>query len=273
MSQRNKYAFGAIGLVLGVGLALLFLVWSFPGFRNPAYQQDRYRNAKNSETGEVNPVTRPSIWETYTSPTDTYAQWIMAILSLVATSVSIWAVWLVRNTLEETRSATKAAEGAVEITRKMGRAQTRAYIHIDVIELREVNSEFGSYIWIGCRNFGQTPARCVNIKGRHNVGPNGMINVFCAFELEPEEVGRVLGPNCPIYSRLPIPTDHFENVRQLIETRKEPLEVCGAITYKDMFGKDCWTTFRYRFAVDDDTGLADHDQFHVMDEGNDCDHY
>jgi hypothetical protein len=42
---------------------------------------------------------RPSIWEVYTKPKDSYAQWIMAIFSIFSTSVSIVAVYLLNKTL------------------------------------------------------------------------------------------------------------------------------------------------------------------------------
>lgn len=121
--------------MVGVGIALLFLVWAFPGFRNPAYQQDRYQHAKNSETGKDNPVVRPSLWETYTSPTDTYAQWIAAFSALFSVGVSVWAVWLVRSTLELNRDATKAAVEANQLSREVFIADQRAWIEIEAVEI------------------------------------------------------------------------------------------------------------------------------------------
>lgn len=109
MFKRGRGTFFAIGLVIGCGIASLFLVWSFPGFRNPTYQDQRYGHAYNYDTGENNPVVRPSFWETYTSPTDTYAQWIMAILAVAATIVTAVGVYLVYRTLREAQRTTKAA--------------------------------------------------------------------------------------------------------------------------------------------------------------------
>lgn len=133
MSQRNRFADAALGVIVGVGIALLFLVWTFPGFRDPAYQQDRYQHAKNRETGEDNPVARPSLWETYTSPTDTYAQWIAAFSALVGVGVSIWAVWLVKRTLRASTDAVEQASTANEIATRSNEAQLRAYVAVQSI--------------------------------------------------------------------------------------------------------------------------------------------
>lgn len=162
MSRDNRYASGAIGFVIGLGLAILFLVWSFPGFRNPTYQQDIYQYAKNIKAGEAKPVVRPSIWEIYTSPTDTYAQWIMAALSLVATGVSVWAVWLVRSTLDENRKATRAAEAAVAEARRIGEAQVRAYINIYVRNISSFDVGMMPFVDIVVKNAGQSPA--INVR-------------------------------------------------------------------------------------------------------------
>jgi hypothetical protein len=132
MLRGNRGAFFAIGLVAGVALAFLFLVWSFPGFRDPAYQQERYGYAQNPETGENHPVIRPSFWETYTSPTDTYAQWLMAAFSVLATGVSIWAVRLLRETLEATRDAVRSADDAVQVTQKAFEADQRPWIDVSI---------------------------------------------------------------------------------------------------------------------------------------------
>ncbi|MDX8500056.1 hypothetical protein RFM99_16740 [Mesorhizobium sp. VK4C] len=173
MSQRNRFSDAALGVIVGVGIALLFLVWAFPGFRDPAYQQDRYQHAKNSETGKDNPVVRPSLWETYTSPTDTYAQWIAAFSALFSVGVSIWAVRLVRDTLAINRRATVAAEAAVAETARIGEAQIRAYISVTKVEVRisggfdfvhPITNErkrrpYRIGIFLTAGNGGQTPAR------------------------------------------------------------------------------------------------------------------
>ncbi|MDX8446572.1 hypothetical protein [Mesorhizobium captivum] len=149
MSNRN-WAAGALGVVTGVGIALLFLVWAFPGFRNPNYQEDRYQRASNA-------VIRPSLWETYTTPTDTYAQWIAAIAAFASVGVSIWAVRLVGNTLVVNRRATEAAEDAVAVTREMGEIQTRAYLTVTGGAVVYFGSR-DPQVYLKIRNAGNSPA-------------------------------------------------------------------------------------------------------------------
>ena len=57
----------------------------------------------------------------YFTTQDTIAQWAMAVLALAATGVSIWAVWLVRETLVEAGKTTKAAIASNEIQRRANR--------------------------------------------------------------------------------------------------------------------------------------------------------
>ncbi len=242
MSQHNKYAFGAIGFVLGVGLALVFLVWSFPGFRNPTYQQDRLYNAKNIETGEDNPVIRPSFWEVYTSPTDTYAQWIMAILSIVATGVSVWAVWLVRNTLEETRAATKAAIDASDSAREALGAE-RAWIlmlgqsiyhgknaiHNDVV--------YDELIGFALRfqNFGRTPA--INVKSVCTMRIVDERHTIPTVEFPPfgnDHDGSTVGPNA-IFSTSSVWTDR--STVDAIKRHEKFLYIFSMIEYEDTFNR------------------------------------
>ena len=47
---------------------------------------------------------------------------------LIARRSSMWAVWLVRRTLDVNRAATKAAQDAVSVTRKSAERQLRAYV-------------------------------------------------------------------------------------------------------------------------------------------------
>jgi hypothetical protein len=107
---------------------------------------------------------------------DGWAQWAMALFSLIALLISAWAVWLLQETLTATRaavreaeSATKAAQDAVEVTRETGQAQVRAYLEfeIDSIDVSEVTNsdlpqtriEFAGKI----RNTGQSPAHAYRV--------------------------------------------------------------------------------------------------------------
>lgn len=88
----------------------------------------------------------------------------MAVFSIVATGISIWAVRLLRDTLIATREAVKAADDAVEVTRDIGNKQLRAYLWIGVSEIMDVAAERRPRAQIGLKNYGQTPARVLSHK-------------------------------------------------------------------------------------------------------------
>jgi hypothetical protein len=122
MSKRAEYTGAAIGFVAGVGLALLFLVWSYPGFRNPTYQSVTHQSAqhddgpKEAEKGDDKPQWRE--WgERLIILEDTPAQWLMAVFAVFATGLSFWAIRLVRDTLTETQKTANAAIDTLHSTR------------------------------------------------------------------------------------------------------------------------------------------------------------
>ncbi|MGB7433402.1 MAG: hypothetical protein WA921_13130, partial [Ahrensia sp.] len=79
------------------------------------YNQPRSVSPAESGASEFN------IWQ------DSFAQYAMAVFAFAATGISVWAVWLLKNTLEATREAVRAADDAVTETRRIGEAQVRAY--------------------------------------------------------------------------------------------------------------------------------------------------
>ncbi|MBM2711059.1 hypothetical protein JQK88_07315 [Mesorhizobium caraganae] len=173
MRKSKKSAVFAVGLFAGVALAFLFLVWAFPGFRNPTYQQERYQHEKNDENGKDNPVVRPSIWETYTSPTDTYAQWIAAISAIASFGVSIWAVRLVRDTLELNRAATEAAINASNASMEANRdakelfaAEQRPWLSLRRPEISAAISDGSVQVYFKAKaeNIGDSPAFQAELK-------------------------------------------------------------------------------------------------------------
>lgn len=102
-------------------------------------------------------------WRPEFAARDTYAQWIMAIFSAIATAFSGWAVWLLRGTLIETRKAVNAADNSVEVAREIGRKQVRAYLSC-------TGAQFGADAkWLQCEIFfankGQSPAHRIEVTG------------------------------------------------------------------------------------------------------------
>lgn len=120
--RNHKRALIALGMSL---CAIVFVAWlsqepynTKTGYRAP---QDEYGQDGNI-TRLVSAIERFDPWQ------DTFAQWLMAGLSVVATGISAWAVILVRDSLSLNRQAVKAAEDAVTEARRIGEAQVRAYV-------------------------------------------------------------------------------------------------------------------------------------------------
>jgi hypothetical protein len=157
MSKRTEYASAAVGFVAGVGLALLFLVWAFPGFRNPADQDIRNISTYHVNAQEkANKQSQKPQWrkwgERLIVMEDSPAQWLMAFFSVIATGISIWAIRLVSATFQVTR------EGNL-IARDIGEAQVIAYLSEEKTFFEWGNNHDpkfrASHVW---KNSGQSPA-------------------------------------------------------------------------------------------------------------------
>lgn len=271
MSNRNRFTAAALGVVVGVGIALLFLVWAFPGFRNPTYQQGRYQNSQNSETGKNNPVIRPSLWETYTSPTDTYAQWIAALSALFGIGVSTWAVWLVRRTLNANTEAVGEARTANEIAGRSNEAQLRAYVSVSSIEIIQTSGGYQPNIRVKIKNFGQTPAYNLIHRSSHRFHKLGQ-PLF--FTLGDHRAGKMdLAPTQDMVKTILVSLSAWGIYKPLLEANPRTaghaadLYVFGEVTYDTAFAKGRVTRYRVKLDVDD-TGVVDGESFFLCREGN-----
>ena len=129
------------------------------------------------------PSPKPTdFWPQFT-PSDTYAQWIVAALSVLGTGVSIWAVVLLRGTLRVNRDATRAAINAVKAAEHSNslalinaQIEQRAWLSFETPEVTKIWVVPGGFrgksraLWIeysiGLRNSGSTPALYVGCVGR-----------------------------------------------------------------------------------------------------------
>lgn len=131
----------AFGLVAGIVLAVIGLAWLSGGL--PTWWQHDGSIVRSS---------------------DSLANWMTAVVGVIATVVSIWAVILLKRTLHQTVIATKATQDAVAVTETMGRLQTQAYVSFNGTELHYILDE-GVPISVQVRakfkNTGQTPGRIV----------------------------------------------------------------------------------------------------------------
>lgn len=94
MSNRNRFADASLGVVFGVGIALLFLVWSVPEFRDPVHSQVSAQDGEHSQSKNNSQFNRTVYWDVLTLD-DTLAQWVMGFFTIAATAVSLKAIFLV----------------------------------------------------------------------------------------------------------------------------------------------------------------------------------
>jgi hypothetical protein len=175
----------AIGLVLGLALSISFLVWAVPEFRSPAFTAQYYEQWQAAAAaGDQQQQNESHFWvrEFYgwIYAEDSLAQWLMALLGIVATVVSVYAlVWIGRTWDQARKSANAAivaAEAAVQAnidTREVSQRQLRAYVTLD--DIRPVNigrpnhTDDDLRIYIRWKNAGQTPARNIRWDVNHGV--------------------------------------------------------------------------------------------------------
>lgn len=100
---------------------------------------------------------------------DGAAQWLMAVVAIIGTALSGWAVWLLKETLKATRDAvneaaegTRAAMKAAEISEKHFIADQRPWLSIQgvpkVSSYEEENTSKTISIAINVKNVGKSPA-------------------------------------------------------------------------------------------------------------------
>ncbi|MFP9137911.1 hypothetical protein ACLI1C_12100 [Devosia sp. XGJD_8] len=102
-------------------------------------------------------------WWPEFSVRDTYAQWAMTAVALVALGISVVGVVLVRFTFIETRRTAEAAISSNETARRLGEAQVRAYVSWDSANRGTFHSTESADIWGFIitpiiKNTGQSPA-------------------------------------------------------------------------------------------------------------------
>ena len=116
----------AIGLIVGIGITLIFAIWFGEPFYEVKAADSNTKPERNYDQQGYGPIP-PAFIRTQ----DTLAQWLMTFFAIAATGVSVWAVALLSKTLDATVDAANAAQSAVQITQKTGEAQTRAYLYVE----------------------------------------------------------------------------------------------------------------------------------------------
>lgn len=118
MSKGYRDGAFALGLVVGGGIALNLFLWLDYSAKNSG---DQPSNENGGESGSQVGQYWDTLVRTFVSPSDTLAQWIMAVFT-------IGVVFLVWRTLVVTQGIAIDTRKGVHITREIGQAQSRAYL-------------------------------------------------------------------------------------------------------------------------------------------------
>lgn len=151
MSEGYRNGAFALGLVTGGGIVLNLFLWS-------AYQENKTRE-KVPQTPNNDQYSEIGNWwdwliRNFVSPSDTLAQWVMAIFTIVA-------VILVWRTLVATHEMVEDTKRMTRDTREIGQAEVKAYLSIKAAKAF-VDDKDGIVFDVTVRNFGQSPAKHVH---------------------------------------------------------------------------------------------------------------
>lgn len=162
--KNQRFAFVALGMAL---LAIVLASW----LSQPADKQKTQQDATTTEYSQEQYGPAEGRWWPEFSARDTYAQWVMAALSVVATGFSVWAVFLVRDSLALNRDAVKAARDAIGVERAW---LTISEFDGGPIMVADVNGESSKtiafrLIW---KNTGRSPATNLSVFVSYGIAPH-----------------------------------------------------------------------------------------------------
>lgn len=184
----------AIGLILGISLTLIFIIWSLSGLgwmwsddpkpysytyteKKCAEQKIGHgadmaiilkgQNANASKQGNSEQPNWCDLASQESMAKSTYRMNLAAWAGIVLSAVGVMLIWKTlvasRQTLREAENATKAAFKSVEVTREIGEAQVRAYLSVPDVVLDWSDDNTLSKVKFIIKNAGQSPAMKVSI--------------------------------------------------------------------------------------------------------------
>lgn len=168
----------------------------------------------------------------------------MLIVTVWLSVITLVGVLFVGWTLRETRRAVKAADDAVKVTRDMGEAQTRAYLHAEFVKIgtEAFSGEDGSNIKfvaeIQVINSGATPAYGVevfyDIRESQSAGVQHF-NLLESGQMEPQKVSFI--PAKKSQATELKRTWESQNPAGLLRGGKSHIRLIWAFKFTDEFGK------------------------------------
>ena len=167
-----------------------------------------------------------------------------------------------KESLEIANRSAQASERTVKTMEGTAERRLRAYVAVETISINEVFAGGTPYTEVRIKNFGQTPA--------YKFSCLGGITLGTSFDILPPATGSIITPQ----SGLP-PTAtvvHKDGARRPLKpeeiaaltTGAQTLWVYGIITYRDAFGIDRFTN--YRFMIGGGVGI--HNTMCTCEEGN-----
>lgn len=235
MSESYRNGAFALGIAVGGGLTLNLFLWL--DYRANAGSNQETKTNSNPDNSEIGGYWDDLI-RTFVSPSDTLAQWIMAIFTIAV-------VFLVWRTLVATQKM------ALD-TQRIGEAQTRAYIGLQPDTFEEewnIGASSVPHVNFELKNSGNSPAHEVNV-----VSHIGVEDFFfpadnaSLFEIgqsgdEPEDTimsGETVTKSA--FGESYLDEDFFDT---LLMNSHRKLCIYGIVFYKDVFDRPRETRFCY----------------------------
>jgi hypothetical protein len=164
MSNNYRNGAFALGLVVGGGITLNLFLWLDYRTQHQAYLAANTQDKSNySQVG----IFWDGLIGTFVSPSDTLAQWIMAVFTIAATIVLVFTL---RSTNKTNLAAIKASNAAFESNQIMLKEQ-RPWIEASVrpcgkIVYNTTSKSVVAPFHVTLRNRGKSPALDVTMEGK-----------------------------------------------------------------------------------------------------------
>lgn len=138
-----------------------------------------------------------------------------------------------------------ATKGAVASAGENARRELRAYVAVVPTRIIRVPNDTVA-IEVVARNFGRTPARATQINGGREIlsfaGSKNIAERAFRYSRTAESMGRDLYPGDK--REMPLPAFTVQEMDSMRERVNEArIHVAGIVTYEDIYGKICETTF------------------------------
>lgn len=176
---------------------------------------------------------------------------VSIILGLVGAGAIIWTL--------------KVSRESNSISRETAERQLRAYIHVDKVNFEHVNDQYALTVNVTYKNFGQTPAR--GVVNNLTVSFVMMGEAKLRDRGEKRERGYDIGPGQSSTTSAHVSLSGFVKPHMLTK-EIATMYVMGEITYKDVFGREERHTRYKMYLYPDPEGLDDTDAFVLCDDGN-----